>query len=237
MIRCNNCGWFNLDSAKRCEMCDEELTGLPIENLNLTVEESDSEEENPHAADPVPVPKPVESSPMMETVRLEKDAKVEVPSPSMTQTVLDASAVLASEEPVECPKCRYPVFGYAETCPNCGASLKSAMSEKHPVQDVPALTVKEDSKIPDPAPAPADSPQSKLLKGTVREMAAAHAVSSANYARETVREIPKELISNKEEHDYDWCLIPVESPDSETIYMRSGEIIRIGNRTYKFQKR
>ena len=235
MIRCNNCGWFNLDSAKRCEMCDEELTGLPIENPNFTGEEKDSAEDNPYAADSVS--NPVESNPMMETVRLEKEVKVEVPSPSITQTVLDASAVLASEEPVECPKCRYPVFGYAEACPNCGASLKSAMSERHPVQDVPAFTVKEDSKIPDHAPAPADTPQSKLLKGTVREMAAAHAVSSANYARETVREIPKELISNKEEHDYDWCLIPVESPDSETIFMRSGEIIRIGNRTYKFQKK
>ena len=220
MIRCNNCGWFNLDSAKRCEMCDEELTGLPIENLNFTGEENDSEKDDHHAADAVP--NPVESSPMMETVRLQEEVKVEVPSPSMTQTVLDASAILASEEPVECPKCRYPVFGYAETCPNCGASLKSAMSERHPVQDVPALTVKEDGQIPDPAPAPAVTPQSNLLKGTVRE---------------TVREIPKELISNKEEHDYDWCLIPVESPDSETIYMRSGEIIRIGNRTYKFQKR
>lgn len=235
MIRCNNCGWFNLDSAKRCEMCDEELTGLPIENLNFTGEENDSEKDDHHAADAVP--NPVESSPMMETVRLQEEVKVEVPSPSMTQTVLDASAILASEEPVECPKCRYPVFGYAETCPNCGASLKSAMSERHPVQDVPALTVKEDGQIPDPAPAPAVTPQSNLLKGTVREMAAAHSVSSANYARETVREIPKELISNKEDHDYDGCLIPIESPDSETIFMRSGEIIRIGNRTYKFQKR
>lgn len=260
MIRCNNCGWFNPDSAKRCEMCDEELTGLPIENPAVVAAENEEPvpmpepEPKPKPApepetksepkpkpetkpEPEPESKPTKSAPnpMMATVQMGGAAAKVSRTPSFTQTVLDASDIMESDESVECPKCRYPVYGYVDTCPNCGASLKRVMAEKPQPQAGPSKTVKEDETNP----APAAHPDPVNMKGTVLDgKAMKHPVigSAPRGAKETVREIPKELISDQSDPVDAWCLIPVESPDSETIYMREGEIIRIGNRRYMFKK-
>lgn len=235
MIRCNNCGWFNPDTAKHCEMCDEQLTGLPIENpVEQAVPQAPVEEAPVPVQVPVeaPVKAPVEeaepvapapANPMLETVRLNAP---EVPKKNaFSATVMDIGAVRPVGEPVHCPKCRYPVYGFAETCPNCGSSLKKVMQGT--MVESTSKTVKDAVPEKEPEMAPA---QSSLFKGTVRE--APLSETPRRSPKATVREIPAAL---KEEVEY-WRLIPVESPDPEVILMKPGEIISIGNRRYKFQK-
>jgi len=152
MIRCNNCGWYNPDTATHCEMCDESLAGIPKVEMPVVSQEEEGElsskEEKPGVKEEVssdviaeePVSrheKPSKSSPLSATIRFasierEADRKSEstYASPEKTKpdyaaTVMDASALLKSAEPVHCPKCRYPVLGGEDTCPNCGASLKT----------------------------------------------------------------------------------------------------------------
>ena len=174
-----------------------------------------------------------EHNPIMATVQMGETRAPHIPS--FTQTVLDASDIMDSEESVECPKCRYPVYGYVDTCPNCGASLKRVMADKPQPQSGPSVTVKEDASTT----APLVTPESVSMKGTVLDVKSVKlpvAGLGSRGAKETIREIPNELISDQPELVNTWCLIPVESPDSETIYMQAGDIISIGNRRYLFKK-
>ena len=233
MIRCNNCGWFNPDTATHCEMCEEELTGLPIENPAVQASEKEQEPVKEQATEPVHPPVPPVANPMLETVRFapagHDSAK---PKPSFSATVMDATSLVKEDEPVHCPKCRYPIFGYAEVCPNCGSSLKNVMKETViPVS--PALTVKDTVEEKDPSQAPAS-----VLKGTVMEKAPQASTAGKperRAPRATVREIPSDLISSDPAEEV-WRMIPVESPDTEIIILRPGEIVAIGNRRYKIQK-
>jgi hypothetical protein len=226
-------------------MCDEELTGLPVENPQ---EQSASAPEEAKApAEPeVPAP-PKAGNPLLETVRFAPAASEEKPvKKNFSATVMDATASLEGEEPVHCPKCRYPVFGFSETCPNCGASLKNVLKATV-LPTPPATTIKDVAeeeaapKAPAAAPAPAfkgtvrETP-APAFKGTVRESAAPSESRPVRRApKATVREIPAELLSDNQADEV-WRLIPVESPDPEILILKPGEIVTIGNRRYKFQK-
>lgn len=234
MIRCNNCGWFNPDSASHCEKCDESLAGLPVE----TPSENTAEEES----EPIPVPVKNEEKPvskmLQETVRMKGAEPEQHQVRDLTATVMDTSAILKADEPVQCPKCRYPVYGYADTCPNCGSSLRRPNAAQAP-SSAPDETLKvTTADAASNAPAPAEGIN---LKGTVMD-ASAHPgpvpkAPVVNAAKATIRELPSEFIAKTKSEMVDaWRLIPVESPDSETIVMLPGDIICIGNRRYKFQK-
>ena len=229
MIRCNNCGWFNPDTATHCEMCEEELTGQPVENLveqtaaNTTGKPDISPNEEKTKVQPV-------GNTMLETVRFA--AAPDSRAKNFSATVMDASSILDHSEPLQCPKCRYPVSGYTETCPNCGTSLKKLMKETV-LPSSPAMTVKESVEEPEEK-----APVQDAFKGTVREAPLAVNPASGQGRRApkaTVREIPKELISDEAQEDA-WRLIPVDSPDPEILVIHPGEIVAIGNRRYKFQK-
>lgn len=239
MIRCNNCGWFNPDTAKHCEMCDESLTGLPIENPVEQAAPKTPVQEPVPVKEPVPAkePKvektatPASSNPMMETVRMASPA---APKPSFSATVMDIGAVRTMGEPVHCPKCRYPVYGFTETCPNCGSSLKKVMQGT--MMEMPSTTLKDSipEKKPEVQPAQPTVIQTSPFKGTVREAPVPGTPQRSPKA--TVREIPAALKMDAKDERECWRLIPVESPDPEIIVMKPGEIISIGNRRYKFQK-
>ena len=149
MKRCNNCGWFNLDSAVQCEKCEEE-------SFEPVVEEQVS------AAEPVvEIVEPVElvsekRSPMLETVAFGGVSMSESKTPRkfLAATVMDATVVLQQETESQCPKCRYPIIGYVEYCPNCGATVKSGMAS------APQVT-KMETCVDEPASG---------LKATVRDI-------------------------------------------------------------------
>lgn len=245
MKRCNNCGWFNPDTATHCEMCDEELTGLPVENPQEQAAPAPEEAKAP--AEPEESAPPKAGNPLLETVRFAPAASEEkAVKKNFSATVMDATASLEGEEPVHCPKCRYPVFGFSETCPNCGASLKNVLKATV-LPTPPANTIKDvaEEEAAPQAPAAAPAPAFKgtvretpapAFKGTVRESAAPSEPRPVRRApKATVREIPAELLSDNQADEV-WRLIPVESPDPEILILKPGEIVTIGNRRYKFQK-
>ncbi len=205
MKRCNNCGWFNYDSAERCEKCDDE-SFEPVVSEVSTAENVLCE--NP---EPVEQTEPVKKSPIMATVAFGANEPVSPPvRKSMAATVMDAGAVLRDEAEVHCPKCRYPIIGYVDYCPNCGATVKSGNSG----QSIPKITQIEVCEEPAPHSG---------LKATV--------VSSDLKA--TVRDVPVDLIENDEDV---YRLVPVDALGEVSYEMHIGDIVSIGGRRYRFQK-
>ena len=132
MKRCNNCGWFNLDTAVRCEMCDDE--GLEPVAVQPSVN-----------AEPEPVKESVaqqetivaeKKKSMMATVAFGAEQPSALPRKAMTATIMDVNAVMGDETVAgQCPKCHYPVTAEVEFCPNCGATVQKPGAQKPaPVQ-------------------------------------------------------------------------------------------------------
>lgn len=140
MKRCNNCGWFNLDSATQCEKCEEESFDI--------IEESPAEESAPVVEEPKAEPvveeptvevaapeEPKEEShqkPMMATIAVGAkgvslpDMGSKAKKKNLAATVMDARAELQLDsEESSCPKCCYPISGDMEYCPNCGATIRT----------------------------------------------------------------------------------------------------------------
>lgn len=162
MKRCNNCGWFNIDSVARCEKCDEESFEQVVETTtepDPIVETVENEVIQPepvvdNQADAVMPNEDVKSEVIVVTdeehvVSARKKAsfsnatvafngyskpndtvaKMEVPETkdrkNLVATVMDASAAInGAAEVLNCPKCRYPMSGHNEYCPNCGATIR-----------------------------------------------------------------------------------------------------------------
>lgn len=233
MKRCNNCGWFNLDSAESCEKCGDESFDLeePLQETDNFEEKEEKEEENTTVcvseSDESVVDHPSVGSPIMGTVAYGSETPVmpkAAPSKKvLAATVMDASAVLNAQETVQCPKCRYPITGFVEYCPNCGATIKNrsaAMSES------PRKTQPEPVSSPSPAtPAPA-------FRGTVRE--GAPIVAKAGHSvdlKATVRDIPRDLI-----HDEVYRLVRVDNVNEAPIEMVLGAEVLINGCRYRFEK-
>lgn len=180
MKRCNNCGWFNLDSAVQCEKCEEE-SFEPVVEDRVPASESVAQE----VVSVIDVEsEPVESvsdtkNPMLETVAFGGPVIAES-KPSrkfLAATVMDATAVLDQEKETQCPKCRYPIIGYVEYCPNCGATIKGGPS-------TPQVT-----KIETCVDEPASS-----LKATVRDIPENLIVDVARETADTYRLIPVDAL-------------------------------------------
>lgn len=150
MKRCNNCGWFNHDSAVYCEKCED--TSFEIEDISAeSIAEPVAEPEQAVASEQAPIDEPVvnpqNQSPMTATVAFSASQNPVQPVPekhrAMAATVMDASSFVpisdapvvpevpavpevsdAPADPASCPKCCYPVSGDVDYCPNCGATIK-----------------------------------------------------------------------------------------------------------------
>ncbi|MBO5419876.1 MAG: hypothetical protein J6A22_07300 [Bacteroidales bacterium] len=222
MKRCNNCGWFNKDSALRCEKCDED-------SFEPVIEEQKTESDNQSAAEPLaePIPDSIpedlpetngDDSSQDNTGSVAKDvikatvafgAEEVVSKPvakALAATVMDASAAVSEQvEETACPKCRYPIVGFVEYCPNCGATINRVKVEK-----------KEEPENP------------KSFAKTIAE----HCHTSSLKA--TVREIPEELVSNEDPDEYK--LEPVDALGESPIRMKLDDVVVIGGVKYRFRK-
>lgn len=281
MIRCNNCGWYNPDTATFCEMCEESLAGFPkvempspleeAEEKPILPEEAEAVEEVPAVEEkPLEPPKKAGSSSLSATIRLSDNGKESrkptekaVNKKAFAATVRDVSAFMEGNSSSECPKCKYPVFGSATTCPNCGTQLKSVadtpkpdLAAPKPVFVPPKSSPEQESVTPAPAlkesavgsaaitlKDPTDDVAPKF-KQTVRDYPKSEQPSAAPQKvpkttlkdlKATIREIPAELLDDAPETAV-YRLIPVESPDPEVIVLIPGEMVSIGNRRYKFVK-
>ena len=245
MKRCNNCGWFNLDSATRCKKCDEESFEIAEvyseaaeqepEIAAILKEESKTEEPAPVVEPepapvvvPEPVPAPAPAKPMMATVAFGAGNHVAQPRKNLAATVMDASAVLADEAPSQCPKCNYPVSGYVEYCPNCGATIRHSVKTTVPenrVEDKPEEKAVNESlastvMLNEPMSAKPHKPAV-----TIKESA----------LKATVRDIPVGMIKEDDSADI-FRLVPVGGLGEAPIELKIGEIVTIAGRRYTFQK-
>lgn len=170
MKRCNNCGWFNLDSATQCEKCEEESFDIieesPAEESAPVVEEPEPVVEEPAVEVAAPeepvaavVEEPKEESrpkPMMATIAVGAKG-VSLPNmgskaekKNLAATVMDARAALQLDSEEEsCPKCCYPISGDMEYCPNCGATIRTKkVADPQPVcKDTVAEEQSEPAKV------------------------------------------------------------------------------------------
>lgn len=155
MKRCNNCGWFNLDSAEYCEKCEDDSFEYVASEVDTNVVKDDTCVE----ANPVDVSESVKASSMMATVAFGSAVPVKQPShKAMSATVMDTSSLILEDEEVHCPKCRYPIVGLVDYCPNCGATVKS--SSVASVSPVATVTRSE----------ACNDMSSSMLKATVRDV-------------------------------------------------------------------
>ena len=180
MKRCNNCGWFNLDSAVQCEKCEEESFEPVVEDrVSVTEPVAECAVTMPEAKD-VPVEHMSEKkNPMLETVAFGGPV-VSESKPSrkfLAATVMDATAVLDQEKESQCPKCRYPIIGYVEYCPNCGATVKSG---------TPAPQVTKMETCTDDLPSG--------LKATVRDIPESMIGDDTQGSDETYRLVPVDAL-------------------------------------------
>lgn len=86
MKRCNNCGWFNLDSATQCEKCEEESFDV--------IEESPAEESAPEVEEP-------KAEPVVEAAIVEEPV---VEAPVVEEPVEPVAEEVAEESVVEEPQ-------------------------------------------------------------------------------------------------------------------------------------
>ena len=263
MKRCNNCGWFNLDTATRCEMCDDEsLEPVVIEQQSVpepvaeTVPEFVSEpvsETKPEpvelVAEPVveavPEPEPVPVAeekvrkPMMETVAFGAPAAVAPSHKNYAATMMDVREfVEEGPAPSGCPKCNYPVSGGVDFCPNCGATVrKPAPAEPNPTKkEIPAEPKQVGMatvRIGD-SPAPAPEEKKGFLKTVRIGGDVTPSIKKTGSLKATVRDIPEELVVEEDKDIF--RLVPVDDMGEAPVEMHLDDVVIISGRRYKFQK-
>lgn len=237
MKRCNNCGWFNLDAAVRCEMCDDEgLEPVAVQSPVNAEPEKIVEPEPLEAPVPVPEPEPVvaeKKNPMMATVAFGAEQVSALPRKALTATIMDATAVMGDEPSTgQCPKCHYPVTPEVEFCPNCGTTVhKQASVQKSAAPGM--ATVRIGEAVPSSTPV---SQKTVMIGG---DNAGASFKSRINVASDskglkaTVRDIPEELMADDKEL---FKLVPMDGIGEAPIKLRLGEVVVIAGKHYRFQK-
>lgn len=208
MKRCNNCGWYNHDSATCCEKCEEEsfepvvedvvFTELVTEPSSVAVQEPESEAVAVHEVKSA-------KNQMMETVAFGPVHVVpnQQVRKNLAATVMDATAVLRTENETHCPKCRYPIIGFVEYCPNCGATIRSNTEVGAPVSKVTKIESCDD-------------------------------VAKPLDLKATVRDIPEELVIKEDPGLF--RLVPIDDLGEASYEMHLGDVIVLGGRRYKFEK-
>ena len=265
MKRCNNCGWFNLDSSSECEKCGENsfepvVESAPVLEQTLVMEpmpepqpepESVPQPESVSQPAPEPHPEPAEELEEMPEPVQEPEPEIvpcqeqvveetpeEVPSrKAMTATIMDASVLFKEDEPEEiaCPKCHYPIAGEVEYCPNCGTTIKAARKPE-PVNEKPAEEI-----VPQPQSQSQSQPEKespKFSQKTVLDIPK----SKSKSLKATVRDIPEELLGDDKiasatvKCEKVGSLVPVDGADDLVIEIFENEEVVIAGRKYRFQK-
>ena len=221
MKRCNNCGWFNQDSVLSCDKCGEETFDIADDSAEEALSSSvndvkDSKVDGEESKDAI------ESEPAVSlnkfgrsTVSIDSDVPA---SRSVISSIFQPKkeeespeeVAVAPSQPTECEKCCYPISGYVEYCPNCGATIKNA--------DMGIVLAKQE----DPQPLNKNEEQAKSI-----------AKSSADF-RMTMREAvePAPIVTN----DTVYRLIPMDILSEAVIEMRVGDVVVIRGERFKFDK-
>ena len=198
MKRCDNCGWFNLDSAVQCEKCGDESFKSAIEEEMKVEEQLDVVED--FELKEIEENK-ISENPIQEVSRLRN---------SMASTVMmSVDVVPHGDDDVHCPKCRYPIVGDVDYCPNCGTTVRINVKEEH----INSLNI----------------PETELSVKTqdVRE--------KSFDPKATVRDIPEELITGHGVNESVFKLVPIDAGVSP-IVLELDQIVVLEGRRYRFCK-
>lgn len=258
MKRCNNCGWFNLDSATHCEKCDDEsfesVAESPQELEGAVPSEKGVDEPQVKTSEVVEVKSMEGASVQSENIASKEEEKSstegqvkrnminatiafggDTPNPmaknepkqsnhrGLAATVMDVSAVSEASVLSNCPKCRYPLSGYMEYCPNCGVTVRNTKATVQSIlcesveKTIPSAESNVDPKTTVPIEnegAAAVLPQSSNLKATIRDMSESYLVNDSN----------------------SYKLVPEDGVDGIVIKLVLGETVVVAGRKYKFQK-
>lgn len=238
MKRCNNCGWFNLDSATLCEKCDEDtFESVTDTHGNDSNEESQQISEKTVLAYPddsvekqvVPAANKVESSSLKGTVAFKMAEPMHqpehlssAPKKVLAATIMDTSSIIASASTIHCHKCNYPISGIVEYCPNCGTTIKRL-----------APTVKEDPVVETQTYQASKGELNTTVRIDAAKSLQKPEATNSNELKATVRDIPDELISD----DREVCrLVPVDEIGEAVIELSNGCEVVIGGHHYRFEK-
>ena len=217
MKRCNNCGWFNPDSATICEKCEES---------SFDVDEALVESVAPVPEDvsvPEPVVEPHLKNPMAATVVF-----------AVPEAPVQAASVV--DDQASCPKCCYPVSGDVDFCPNCGATIR---------KPVPVGTQIESSFGMKTVMCSPREELKDTVAEEVKPFSAAQTVplgvgavpgvqSGSCDLKATVADV-NNFCSVDDEAD---CsrLVPVDVLGEPDILLRPGEVVVILGKKYRFEK-
>lgn len=153
MKRCNNCGWYNQDSVISCVKC-QDCSFEPV--LEAAIESVDS------ASEPVQtISKSISDTVTFVDATMQNATSMRK---KYAATVLDTGAVQMDTKENVCHKCRYPIVGNVDYCPNCGATIKnnskkeistlqkedksvSVLSLKATVRDIPESLIEKDENV------------------------------------------------------------------------------------------
>lgn len=229
MKRCNNCGWFNPDSVRRCEKCDEESFELVVENqyekdVDVVKPQESEKPKNNFANATIAYGHGGVNSPKSDDAPKSEDVKT---------TVIDSSNRLEGAgqgAPSSCPKCRYPISGNVEYCPNCGATIRSNSRATIRTQLITEAdvntTVSVESENFDPR-------ATVIINNLKPEVKTKDSKASSGNLKATVRDVPEELIVDNKDC---YRLVPVDGLGEAIIELNIGEEVVVAGRRYKFQK-
>lgn len=159
--------------------------------------------------------KPNKPVPVVEEVKPVNNFKatVAIGSDQPVQSVVTVKETVKSAQqtaeavPVKCPKCCYPITGYVEYCPNCGATIKNA-----PKPVVVETTPQSYSQTVDRNLAKTVRDFSSCLKNTVAERVEDDVASEA------------------------YRLVNIDASDVPAVEVRLGEVFVINGIRYKLEK-
>lgn len=223
MKRCNNCGWFNLDSAVQCEKCGDESFKPVIE------EEIQVVEEQPAAV--VEVEQKEEEVVPEEVVVEEAVVEEAAPHNAMASTVmLGAGGITRPDKDSHCPKCRYPIVGNVDYCPNCGATVRN----------------ETEAAVPGPAEV---KPLEKLHeavgrsfdpKATVRdipeELMTDEKLEKVEVEKAEVEKVEEVKVEKEEVKEEKYKLVSIDTIGALPVVLELDKIVLIEGRRYRFTK-
>ena len=115
-MRCNNCGWNNADDVTHCVKCNSPLAAGGGSRQGTVAGRQDELQEAPGRAAASGL-----AAPGVAETRRDHSGSAE----TLRGAPAGGDVGDLSKELITCPACHYPASSKVETCPMCGAALRS----------------------------------------------------------------------------------------------------------------
>lgn len=243
MKRCNNCGWFNLDSAVQCEKCGDESFKPVIEEEIQVVEEQPAAVVEVEQKEEEVVPEVVVSEEVVPEEVVVEEAAPEVAAPhnAMASTVmLGAGGITRPDKDSHCPKCRYPIVGNVDYCPNCGATVRNETEAAVPgPAEVKPLEKLHEAvgRSFDPKATVRDIPEELMTDEKVKEVKVAdEKLEKVEVEKAEVEKVEEVKVEKEEVKEEKYKLVSIDTIGALPVVLELDKIVLIEGRRYRFTK-